>query len=81
MKGRDEESEHRFIQPQKAFGRRFHDLGGSEGAWVWFLMNPNDEGGRIGASPNEAQAMHEACLSITSSRLIANLAREEIRLK
>jgi len=36
----------------------------SEGAWVWFLINPNGEGGMIGASPNEAQAMHDACLSI-----------------
>ena len=56
-------------------------LWGSEGAWVWFLINPNGEGGMIDASPNEAQAMHEACLSIeekTNGLLIANLAYEEI---
>jgi len=36
----------------------------SEGTWVWFVMNPRVEGGMIGASSNEAQAIREACLSI-----------------
>jgi hypothetical protein len=36
----------------------------SEGAWFWFLIDPRGEGGVIGASANEAQAMREACLSI-----------------
>ena len=35
-----------------------------EGTWVWFVMNPRVEGGMIGASSNEAQAIREACLSI-----------------
>jgi hypothetical protein len=36
----------------------------TKGAWLWFLVNPGGEGGMIGASANETQAMHEACLSI-----------------
>jgi len=36
----------------------------TEDAWVWFVMNPRVEGGMIGASSNEAQAIREACLSI-----------------
>jgi hypothetical protein len=64
MKGRNEDSE----QHTGSCKRKRH-LGvdfavWSEGAWVWFLINPNGEGGMIGASPNEAQAMHEACLSM-----------------
>jgi hypothetical protein len=36
----------------------------TEGTWVWFVINPRVEGGMIGASSNEAQAIREACLSI-----------------
>jgi hypothetical protein len=36
----------------------------SKGVWFWFLMSPSGEGGMIGASTNEGQAMREACLSI-----------------
>jgi hypothetical protein len=35
-----------------------------EGAWFWLVINPSGEGGIIGASANEAQAMRDACLSI-----------------
>jgi hypothetical protein len=35
-----------------------------EGAWFWLLTDPSGEGGIIGASPNEAQATHDACISI-----------------
>lgn len=49
---------------------RKHHLGmdfaiwSSEGTWFWILINPNGEGGTIGVSPNEAQAMRDACFSI-----------------
>jgi hypothetical protein len=36
----------------------------SEGTWFWLLISASGEGGTIGASANEAQAMHDACLSI-----------------
>jgi hypothetical protein len=36
----------------------------SEGVWFWLLIDPGGEGGMIGASPNEAQAMLDACISI-----------------
>ena len=36
----------------------------SEGAWFWLLIDPSVEGGMIGASPNEAQATHDARISI-----------------
>jgi hypothetical protein len=36
----------------------------NEGAWVWLLIDPSGEGGMIGASPNEAQATHDAGISI-----------------
>jgi len=35
-----------------------------EGTWFWLLINASGEGGTIGASANEAQAMRDACLSI-----------------
>jgi hypothetical protein len=36
----------------------------NEGAWFWLLTDPSGESGMIGASPNEAQAGHDACISI-----------------
>jgi len=33
-------------------------------SWFWLLINANGEGGTIGASANEAQAVHDAFLSI-----------------
>jgi hypothetical protein len=35
-----------------------------EAAWFWFLVNPFSKSGMIGAARDEAQAIHEACLSI-----------------
>jgi hypothetical protein len=35
-----------------------------ESAWFWFLINPRDNGGMIGATANEARTIREACLSI-----------------
>jgi len=43
----------------------------TEGIWVWFVMNPRVEGGMIGASSNEAQAIREACLSIEEKLTIS----------
>jgi hypothetical protein len=34
------------------------------GAWFWFLTNPRGQGGMIGASASEAQAICDACSSI-----------------
>jgi hypothetical protein len=36
----------------------------SEGTWFWLLINESGEGRTIGASPNEEQALRDACLSI-----------------
>jgi len=36
----------------------------NEGAWFWLLIDPSGDGGMIGASPNEAQATHDAGISI-----------------
>jgi hypothetical protein len=36
----------------------------NEGVWFWLLIDPSGEGGTIGASPNEAQASDDACISI-----------------
>ena len=36
----------------------------SEGSWFWLLINEGGEGGTIGVSANETQAMRDACLSI-----------------
>ena len=80
MKRGNESSEQRSCNRKQHLGVDFA-VWESEGAWFWFLINPSREGGMIGASPNEAQAMHEACLSIeekTNGLLIANLAYEEI---
>jgi hypothetical protein len=33
-------------------------------AWLWLLVVPDSDGGTIGSSANEAQAMHDARLSI-----------------
>jgi hypothetical protein len=33
-------------------------------SWFWLLINASGEGGTIGASSNEAQAMRDAFLSI-----------------
>jgi hypothetical protein len=63
MKRGNESSEQRSCNCKQHLGVDFA-VWGSEGAWVWFLINPSGEGGMIGASTNEAQAMHEACLSI-----------------
>ena len=43
----------------------------TEGIWVLFVMNPRVEGGMIGASSNEAQAIREACLSIEEKLTIS----------
>jgi len=63
MKRGNEDGEQRSCKRKRHLGVDFA-IWVSEGAWVWFLINPNGEGGMIGASPNEAQAMHEACFSI-----------------
>jgi hypothetical protein len=34
------------------------------GCWFWLLINASGEGGTIGASANEAQAMRDAFISI-----------------
>jgi len=34
------------------------------GTWFWLLVNASGEGGTIGASADEAQAIQDACLSI-----------------
>jgi hypothetical protein len=36
----------------------------SGGSWFWLLINAIGEGGTVGASANEAQAMRDAFLSI-----------------
>jgi hypothetical protein len=36
----------------------------SAGTWFWLLVDANGDGGTIGASPNEAQAMRDAWHSI-----------------
>ncbi len=36
----------------------------NEEAWYWLLINSSGEGGTIGASGDESQAMRDACLSI-----------------
>jgi len=36
----------------------------NEGAWFWVLIDPSGEGGMIGAGSNEAQATHDARISI-----------------
>jgi hypothetical protein len=36
----------------------------SGGSWFWLLINTSGEGGVIGASANESQAMRDAVLSI-----------------
>jgi len=36
----------------------------SGGTWFWLLISASGEGGTIGASASEAQAMRDACLSI-----------------
>jgi hypothetical protein len=36
----------------------------NEGAWFWLLTDPSGESVMTGASPNEAQAAHDACISI-----------------
>jgi hypothetical protein len=35
-----------------------------EGTWFWFLVNPHNMGGMIGATSNQAQTMREASLAI-----------------
>ena len=32
--------------------------------WFWFVVNPHQNGGAIGAAASEADALREACLSI-----------------
>jgi hypothetical protein len=49
--------------PRQHLGVEFN-IWEREGAWFWFLINPRGEGGIIGVSANETQAMLEACLSI-----------------
>jgi hypothetical protein len=54
---------------------------GSEGVWFWFLISANGEGGMIGASNNEAEALGEACLSIEekiSDLLVGNPATKTL---
>jgi hypothetical protein len=34
------------------------------GAWFWFFIDPSGQGGSIGASANEAQAIRDARFSI-----------------
>jgi hypothetical protein len=51
------------MRPQTAPGSGFA-IWGTNGVWFWFLINPAGEGGMIGVSANEAQAMRDACLSI-----------------
>jgi hypothetical protein len=36
----------------------------SERTWFWLVISSRGEGGIIGASANEAQAMRDACISI-----------------
>lgn len=36
----------------------------SKGTWFWLLFDASSEGGTIGASANETQAMRDAFLSI-----------------
>jgi hypothetical protein len=43
----------------------------SEGAWLWLLISPSGDGGMIGASANEAQAIHDACLSIEENLAVS----------
>jgi hypothetical protein len=38
-----------------------------DNSWFWFLIHPISQGGMIGASADEAQAMHEARWSIEES--------------
>jgi hypothetical protein len=59
-----------------SFNRKRHlgvdfALWGNERAWFRFLINPCGEGGIIGASANEAQAMREACHSIEEILTVA----------
>jgi hypothetical protein len=42
-----------------------------DSSWFWFLIHPISQGGMIGASANEAQAMRDARLSI--EEIIENL--------
>jgi hypothetical protein len=42
-----------------------------DNSWFWFLIHPISQGGMIGASANEAQAMRDARLSI--EEIIENL--------
>jgi hypothetical protein len=42
----------------------------NEGAWFWLLINASGEGGTIGASANEAQAIRDACLSIEETSTV-----------
>jgi hypothetical protein len=36
----------------------------NDGTWFWLLIDSNGEGATIGASANEAQALHDAWHSI-----------------
>jgi hypothetical protein len=52
-----------------SYNRRQHlsrdfAMGVNAGTGFWLLINASGKGGMIGASPHEAQAVHDACLSI-----------------
>jgi hypothetical protein len=47
----------------------------SGGSWFWLLTNANGEGGTIGASASEAQAMRDAFLSIEENIEVFKIAR------
>jgi hypothetical protein len=42
----------------------------NQGTWFWFLINPSGEGGVIGASSNEAQAIRDARFSIEEKLIV-----------
>jgi hypothetical protein len=46
-------------------------------SWFWLLINARGEGGTIGASVNEAEAMRDACHSIEEKMCDARLSIEE----
>jgi hypothetical protein len=44
-------------------------------SWFWFVVNPHRDGGAIGAAASEADAMHEARMSIEEIWASASRAR------
>ena len=42
----------------------------SGGSWFWLLINTSGEGGIIGASANESQAIRDAVLSIEEKLIV-----------